>query len=396
MPWKAIHPMSERMSFLTRLHAGERMTDLCQEFGISRKTGYRLRDRFATLGASALEDASRAPKRVANRTSAEIQKVLVEARRQHITWGPRKLRAWLLDKHPGLTLPAASTIGDLLRREGLVEARRRRRGTPAWGGGRLQPQTPNELWCADYKGQFRLGNTHYCYPLTITDRFSRMLLGCEALEAIETTSAKQVFEAVFREYGLPASIRTDNGAPFASRGLHGLTHLSAWWLRLGIRHERIDPAHPEQNGQHERMHLDLKKETTRPAAPTLLQQQERFDSFAQEYNQERPHEALQQTPPARHHQPSPRPFPDRLPELTYPLHDRTSVVSPSGHVRLGGRAGSYFISTALARQPVGLREVDDGAWLVSYATLDLGRIYERRRSFEPSDATAAADERAAE
>jgi len=384
------------MKFLTRLQAGERMTDLCEEFGISRKAGYRLRDRFTTLGAAALVDGSRAPKRVANRTSVEIRELLLTARREHPSWGPRKLRAWLLDRHQGLTLPAASTIGDLLRREGLVEPRRVRRNTPAWMGGRLQPVAPNQLWCADYKGEFRLGNGQYCYPLTITDRFSRMLLACDGFEAIDTVSTRQAFESVFREHGLPEAIRTDNGAPFASRGLHGLSRLSAWWLRLGIRHERIEPAHPEQNGQHERMHLDLKKQTTRPAAPTPLQQQERFDSFLHEYNHERPHEALGQTPPARHHLPSLRPFPERQPELTYPLHDRTVVLSPSGHLRLGGRNNGYFITSALGRERVGLREVEHRIWLVTYVDHDLGLIDERRHCFEPADALEPSEESAAE
>jgi hypothetical protein len=248
----------------------------------------------------------------------------------------------------------------------------------------------------DYKGEFRLGNAQYCYPLTITDRFSRMLLACDGFESIATSSTRQGFEAVFREYGLPQAIRTDNGAPFASRGLHGLTRLSAWWLRLGIRHERIDPAHPEQNGQHERMHLDLKQQSTRPAAPHLLQQQERFDTFVHEYNYERPHEALGQTPPARHHLLSSRPFPERLPELTYPLHDHTSWLSPSGHVRVGGRRGSYFISSALGGEPVGLREIEDRVWLVSYVDLDLGHIDERRHCFEPVEAHDPTEESAAE
>jgi putative transposase len=384
------------MQFLARLQAGERMTDLCREFGISRKTGYKVQARFEAVGSAALQDASRAPKRVANRTSGEIRELLLAARREHPTWGPRKLRAWLMLKQPGLVLPAASTIGDLLKREGMVERRRRRRSTPPWAGGRFEPQGPNELWCADYKGQFRLGNRQYCYPLTITDRFSRFLLGCEALESIHTSSAQATFEAVFREHGMPRCIRTDNGAPFASRGLHGLTRLSVWWLRLGIRHERIEPAHPEQNGQHERMHLVLKQQTTRPAAPTLLQQQERFDSFIDEYNDERPHEALGQTPPARHHARSPRTYPNRLPELTYPLHDRTCVVSTQGHLKMGGRNGSYFLSLALAGELVGLREVDDGVWLVSYADVDLGEIDERQHRFKPADVLGPLQDSAAE
>ena len=375
--------MSERALFVTRLLAGERMSDLCREFGISRQTGYKFRDRFEEEGWAGLHDASRAPLRVANRTDEATRTMVLAARRAHPSWGPRKLRAWLLNKHAGVCLPAASTIGDLLKKEGLVATRRRQRGTPVHTGGLTFPQEASQVWCADYKGQFRLGNGKYCYPLTITDRFSRFIIACEAFERIECDMARKAFEAAFRRFGLPHIIRTDNGTPFASTGIFGLSRLSAWWRRLGVHHERIEPAHPEQNGQHERMHLTLKQETTRPAAASQLGQQERFDNFVHEYNVERPHEALGQKPPASCFAPSARCF--EVKPLTYPLHDLVRLVSRAGHVRLAGRGTQFFLSSALAGEPVGLRELENQAWMVSYADLDLGVYDLRKRRFEPAE-----------
>jgi len=376
--------MTERLQFIERLRAGERMSDLCRELGISRQTGYKFRERFEREQLAGLQDKSRAPRRVANRTDEAVREVLLKARREHPTWGPRKLRAWLLDKNPGLQLPAASTVGDLLRREGLVQPRRRIRRTPLHATGLTVPQGSNEVWCADFKGQFRLGNGRYCYPLTITDRFSRCILAIEALESTEYQGARAGFEAAFRQHGLPGIIRTDNGAPFASRGLLGLSRLSVWWRLHGVRHERIEPAHPQQNGQHERMHLTLKQETTRPAAANCLQQQERFDRFLREYNEERPHEALGQKPPATCFSSSERRY-EHTTEPSYPLHDCVRRVSPSGHISTGNRERKVFLSSALARQLVGLREIDDGLWLVSLADLDLGLLDVRDRRFIPAD-----------
>ena len=379
--------MSERLQFIERLLAGERMSDLCREFGISRQTGYKFRERFEREQLAGLQDKSRAPLRVANRTDRAVRELLLGARREHPTWGPRKLRAWLLDKHPGLQLPAASTVGDLLRREGLVQPRRRRRRTPLHATGLTQASAPNEVWCADFKGQFRLGNGRYCYPLTITDRYSRCILAIEALESTEHDGARATFESAFQQHGLPRIIRTDNGAPFASRGLLGLSRLSVWWRLQGVRHERIEPAHPQQNGQHERMHLTLKQETTRPAAGNSLQQQDRFDRFIQEYNEERPHEALGQKPPATYFAPSKRSYaPPSAPG--YPLHDFVRRVSPCGHVRIGKRDKNVFLSSALGGQMVGVREIDHSLWLVSFADLDLGLIDVRNRRFTPADVSA--------
>jgi transposase InsO family protein len=383
LPWKESHLMNERMEFVTRLSKGERMTDLCEELGISRKTGYKFWQRYQKQGVEGLEDASRAPKRVARRTSAAVEELLVKARKAHTTWGGKKLKNVLEEKQPGLKLPSASTIAAVLKRRGLVTGRKRRRRPAPYAGMLTQPQAPNEVWGVDYKGQFRLGNGRYCYPLTASDLCSRYLLVTEALDGTDEESARPVFEEVFCEHGLPEIIRTDNGTPFASQGLAGLTKLSAWWMRLGIRHQRTEPAHPEQNGCHERMHRTLKAETTRPAGQNSLQQQERFDAFRHEFNEERPHEALEMKRPAQVYRSSERPLPATLPDLTYPLHDDVLEVTRAGHIRLpGGR--HCFLSLALVQQRVGLRETLDGRWLVTYVALDLGTYDPRTGVFDPT------------
>lgn len=383
MPWKVSDPMSERMQFLSRLKAGERMADLCREFGISEKTGYKFRARYEQLGAIGLIDQSRAPRRIPHRTPRAVIELLIEARKRHPTWGGRKLKAYFEQHHPEISLPSPSAIAAWMKREGLVETRRRRSGSaPRLSNALTTPSAPNDVWCTDFKGEFRLGNGRYCYPLTITDQFSRFLIACEARDGTGCDGALEVFEQAFRTYGLPTIIRSDNGTPFASTALARLSRLSAWWMRLGVNPERIEPAHPEQNGQHERMHRTLKRETTRPAGKNELEQQERFDRFVDEYNQERPHEALALRPPATAYTPSPRPFPTTLPEPSYPLHDDVCIVKTSGHLSLGGRGNQYFLSLALRGQPVGIREEDDGRWLVSFMSLDLARIDVRTRRLE--------------
>jgi transposase InsO family protein len=383
LPWKVSHLMSERMEFVTRLSKGERMTELCRELGISRKTGYKFWQRFQRLGVRGLEDVSRAPKRVARKTAGEIEELLVRARQAHPRWGGRKLKTVLESGQSGLRLPSPGTIAAILKRRGLVTAKGRR-ARSQWPGAMLvQPQAPNDVWGVDYKGQFRLGNGRYCYPLTASDLFSRFLLGTEGLDSTDEESAREVFVEIFEEYGLPAAIRTDNGPPFASQGLAGLTKLSAWWLRLEIRHQRIKPGHPEQNGCHERMHRTLKAETTRPARQNSLQQQERFDEFRKEFNEMRPHEALEMKRPADLYRPSQRRLPKTLPALSYPIHDDVLEVSACGHIRLP-RARQVFLSRALAKQPVGVRELEDGRWLVTFVSLDLGAFDPSTGAFEPA------------
>jgi transposase InsO family protein len=384
MPWKAKRPVDLKMDFIARLRRGERMAELCREYGISRKTGHKLKKRVEQLGAAGLEEQSRAPRHIPHKTPPELVELLVAEKHQHPTWGAKKLKD-VLERRLGHSFPAASTIHGALLRSGLVESRKRRPRYVPQPTTLRQAGAPNDVWCIDYKGQFRLGDQSYCYPLTVTDQHSRFLLGCEGMAAISDEAARDVCAEIFQTYGLPVVIRSDNGVPFASTGLAGLTKLSAYWLRLGIDLERIRPAHPEENGQHERMHRTLKRETTRPARANLLQQQERFDAFLEEFNLERPHEALGMKRPAEVYQPSPRPCPARLPELAYPTHDDVLTVSRHGDIYLA-RQGQMRLTPALAGQHVGVRELDDGRWLVTYANIDLGH-FGRGKGFTPITST---------
>lgn len=259
MPWKATSPVDLRVQFISRLKAGERMSDLCRDFGISRRTGHKLKNRYEQLGAAALIDQRRAPKTIPHRTSPELEELVVSERLRHPTWGPKKLKD-VLEQRTGRRLPSASTMGDILQRAGLIEARKKRERRPALGGSTLtQPAEPNDVWATDYKGHFRLGDRSYCYPLTTTDLFSRYLLCCEGMPAISDSEARDSFRLIFEQHGVPCAIRSDNGVPFASSGLAGLTMLSAYFVRLGIRLERIRPGDPQENGQHERMHRTSSK-----------------------------------------------------------------------------------------------------------------------------------------
>lgn len=382
MPWKESDAMSERTKFVARLLDGERMSDLCREFGISRKTGYKLKERYCDQGPQGLYDQSRRPLSSPHRTASAIVERVVELRRRFPTWGPKKLRAKLVELEPESRWPAASTIGVIIKDAGLVDGRKRkRRAWPTPPSEQHDSVAANDLWAMDFKGQFRLGDGRYCYPLTVSDHYSRFLLGCEALENTKTDPAGHALETVFREYGLPKRIRSDNGAPFASTGLGGLTMLSAWLMRLGIRHERIEPGKPQQNGRHERIHLTLKQETTRPAAANMLLQQQRFDEFVAQYNDERPHEALAMKPPASAYKTSQRRLPVTLPAVSYPLHDVIKRVSQGGHVRLEKR--DIFVSKALRGQPIGLRQLDSPTWLLSFMDLDLAYLDLDQRSVVP-------------
>ena len=356
------------------------MSDLCREFEISRKTGHKLWKRYKALGVAGLEDQSRAPKHIPHRTTNEAVEAIVAMRRRYPNWGPKKLKD-VLEAELGHVFPASSTIGDILRKHGFVSHRPQRHRYVSRPTGLQQTQSANDVWCADYKGQFRLGDGSYCYPLTITDQHSRFLLACEGMGAIREEQAREVFEDVFRERGLPLAVRTDNGVPFATTGLAGLSRLSVYWMLLGIQHERIRPSHPEENGRHERMHRTLKLETTRPARANLLQQQEQFDAFRDRFNTKRPHEALDMKRPAQVYTSSQRPYPHALPEPSYPLHDDVLYATKTGHLRVPGR-GSVYIAGALAGQPLGIREESDGKWLVSFLDLNLGHIA-KSRTFEP-------------
>jgi len=375
--------MDERMRFVIRLKDGESMASLCREFGISRKTGYKIFERYEECGLEGLSDRTRRPIRYANQLPEQVEAAIVAARREKPHWGARKIRERLVRRllH-GVKIPAVSTIHAVLDRHGLVShpvrSRTRAQGTPLSEG-----LSPNDLWCTDYKGEFMLADKRYCYPLTVTDHASRFLLLCEAMESNAEKPAFTAFERLFQEPSLPRAIRSDNGVPFASpNGLFNLSKLSVWWLRLGISIERIKPGHPQQNGRHERMHLTLKQEATRPAGANLLQQQAKFDDFIEEFHQQRPHEALGMKCPAELYTASPRPY-DGIPEPHYPFHDRTVNVTSCGRLCLYRK--KINLSTSLAGQAVGVKEVENGIWLVSFMDYDLGYIDLEEKTLQPLD-----------
>ncbi len=364
--------MEERLRFVARLLEGEAMSDVCRSFGISRKTGYKIFNRYKEHGLEALCDRSRRPVRYANQLPEPIERMIVRLKKEKPHWGARKIRELLIRRLAGeVRIPAKSTVHAVLDRHGLVKRARQRRNK-AKGTALSAGTAPNDLWCADFKGEFKLGNRQYCYPLTVTDQASRYLLMCEALESTKEANAFTAFQRLFEERGLPGAMRTDNGLPFASpNGLYNLSKLSVWWLRLGIDIERIKPGHPQQNARHERMHLTLKKETTRPPGANSLQQQTRFDDFLSEFNTERPHEALTMRCPAEAYRPSSRPY-RGLPELEYPLHDREAIVTACGRICMHRK--KINVSTVMAGQKLGIKEVDDGIWIVSFMHYDLGYI----------------------
>lgn len=355
--------MDERLKFVARLLDGEKMARLCRQFGISRKTGYKILERYNRCVLEGLTDRSRRPYRDANQLPAQIETLIVRLKQDKPSWGAPKIRERLDRLYPDVHTPAISTVHAVLDRHGLVKRRRRRRNR-ATGTPLSRPGQPNDLWCADYKDEFMLADRRYCYPLTITDFASRYLIACEALSTTKEDYAFTVFDSAFKEFGLPRAIRTDNGVPFASpNALFGLSRLAVWWLRLGIEIERIKPGHPQQNGRHERMHLTLKLETTRPAAHNFLQQQAKFDHFIDCFNNERPHQALNMRCPAERYGPSTRPY-QGLPDLDYPFHDKAVTVTTCGRICFARR--KINLSTVFAGQTVGIKQVDDHIWLVTF------------------------------
>lgn len=380
MSWDETTRMTLRVRFISDLASDlYTMTELCERYGISRKTGYKWSQRHAQAGYEGLRDRSRARNCQSQRTPQEIEEALVELRRAHIYWGPRKLLKVLRQRQPEENWPAASTVGAILKRHGLVEGRRpARRRWPSAHKPLPEPTSPNQSWSSDFKGQFRMGDGRLCYPLTVMDGYSRFLLGVEGLESVSESQAWPVFERLFRQYGLPERIRTDNGSPFVSaNGLAGLSRLSVKWIKLGIGLERIRPGHPEQNGRHERMHRTLKQETARPPAATGSAQQESFDRFRHLYNESRPHEALAQRTPAQLYQPSQRSYPESLAELEYPGHFEVRSVRSRGEIHWRGEL--VYLSEALIGERVGLEEGDEGVWSVFFGEMLLARFNERDR-----------------
>lgn len=384
MPWRETSVMEERLRFVARLLEGEGMSEVCRDFGISRKTGYKIFNRYRQEGLEALTDRSRRPVRYANQLPAQIEAMIIASRKDKPHWGARKIRELLVRKLAGdVRIPSTSTVHAVLDRHGLVAHARKRQRHKAEGTDLSHALVPNDLWCVDFKGEFKLGDGRYCYPLTVTDQASRYLLACEAFSSNKEVPVFEAFRRLFAERGLPNAIRSDNGVPFASpNGLYNLSKLSVWWLRLGIAIERIKPGHPKQNGRHERMHLTLKKEATRPAGMNILQQQARFDAFISEFNTERPHEALGMRTPQDIYTASVRPY-QGLPEIDYPFHDRDVLVTSCGRICMHRK--KINISVVMAGQKLGIKEVDDGIWLVSFMHYDLGYIDLEQRTLQTID-----------
>lgn len=385
MPWMETHPVDQRRAFIEALVRGtESMSELCAQAGVSRKTGYKWKERFEAEGWAGLEDRPPVAHRLPHRTLLEVERALVALKHERPSWGPKKLVTLLAERHRELEAPAPSTAGEILKRYGLVKPRRRPvHRSPIWRTAPLRPvDAPNATWSADFKGHFRLRDGTWCYPLTISDQFSRYLIRCQAMHGIDKEPARRVFEAAFREYGLPVVIRTDNGTPFASnRGCLGLSELSLWWLRLGICPERITPGCPQQNGRHERLHRTLAEEVTRPPAYSLSQQEARFVWFRRDYNEERPHEALGQRRPASVYAPSLRRMPSRLPELEYADDLCLRRVDKNGSIWVA--RNRFFISKVLERQNVGLKQVAEDALELWIGPLAVGYIDLRRARLVP-------------
>jgi len=381
MAFKETCVLEEAFRFVTvYLEGEESMSSLCREFGISRQWGYELVRRYRAEGVAGLEARSRAPHRCSQAMAAEIADAIIALRCAHSNWGPKKLRAILDRRTPETAWPAPSTIGDLLRREGLAGSRRRRR-TPLPLSRPFAPvQAPNDLWCIDFKGWFRTQDGQRCDPLTLSDADSRYLLVCRAV-APTREGVDPVLDAAFREHGLPFAIRSDNGPPFAGAGAGGLSRLAVKWIKLGIRLERTDPGSPQQNGRHERMHGTLKADTAKPPAETLAAQQRCFDRFRQEYNDVRPHEALGQETPASRYRSSPRPYPERLEEPAYDAEHAVRRVRSNGEIRWGGEL--IFVSETLVGEPVGVAETESGDWIVRFADYPVGMIDRRTRKLRP-------------
>lgn len=376
--------MDERRAMIGSWLSGDySVSELAAQYGVSRKTTYKWIERFEAGGWVALEDQSRAPHDHPNAVGAEMTQRILELKERWPLWGAPKLLRKLELALGAQRCPAESTVSEILRRHGLSRiARRRRRATPS-----TQPfaacQQSNAVWCADFKGWFRTGDGHKCTPLTISDGHSRYLLRCQGLDgSTGSTTVQPLFIATFREYGMPQAIRTDNGAPFASRGLGGLSALSVWWVRLGLDLERIEPGQPQQNGRHERMHRTLKAATARPPRTNLRQQQKAFDEFQREYNEQRPHEALGQRPPAEVYQPAARHYPQRLPDQRgYPDGWQKRRVQSTGQIKWKGQ--DLFIGHALAGQEVGLEPAADGRWTLHFEHLQLGQFDERKQRLKP-------------
>jgi len=376
MPWEETEPMIERIKFVLDVESGVfQFSEICQRYGVSRKTGYKWLKRFLEGGVEALRDQSRAPHHCPHKTPKEVEDKIVKMREKHKS-GPVTLRYRLERLHPQIHWPAVSTIGEILKRRGQVKPRKRRRKPQGlYSAHQVQTDEPNQVMTADFKGQFRTQDGHYCYPLTMQDHCARYSFCCQAMKSTSARPARDQFERVFEDYGLPEGILTDNGTPFAGIGLRRLSRLSVWWIRLGIQPLLIQLGHPEQNGRHERYHRTLKQQTAFPPAENLKAQQHVFDHFREDYNHQRPHQSLGGKTPAEVYRSSKRPYPKRLPALQYPGHCEVRRVSSIGQIKLHGRR--IFLSEVLGHQRVGLEEFKEGIWSIYLGETLLGRWNER-------------------
>lgn len=371
MPWKITNPMDQKIQFIAdwqRAHYS--LTDLSKKYGISRKTAYKWCSRYETVGIDGLKDQSRVPKHSPNKTNDAVIALLIKEKLKNRNRGPVKIYHQLKRRYPGLPLPAPSTIAHWLKKNGLVQRRKKRNRVPPYAEPFIRAQAPNDVWSADYKGQFYTRNRQVCYPLTISDNYSRYLLKCVGLPGPRYRQTRSVFEDVFREYGLPNAIRVDNGTPFAGRCVGGLSRLSIWWIRLGIMPERIERGAPEQNGRHERMHRTLKLEAIHSTTVNIKEQQKLFDVFLYDYNNNRPHEALNHEPPAEHYRCSSRQYVERLPAVEYDLDYTVRSVRYNGYFRFNGQF--YYLTDLLYKERVGLKEFADGQWTIYYNFYPIG------------------------
>ena len=381
MPWSDVSPMDQKLMFVADYKRQVfSFAELCRRFGISRKTGYKWAHRFDEGGLDALCDRSRQPLSCPHRTDPAVVEAIIAVRKRHPTWGAKKILAILQRRFIHDNWPARSTVCYVLKRNGLVPHRRKRRSQGHPGRPDTQMTEPNRIWTADYKGHFRTRDGVYCYPLTIADGFSRYLIRCHALTSTAHNGAAAVFKTAFKEYGLPEIIRTDNGVPFATSAIARLSRMSVWWIRLGIYPELIELGHPEQNGRHERMHKTLKAETTRPPAANRSTQQRKFNRFLDEFNCVRPHEAIGQKTPASIYEASPRRMPRSLPAIEYPAHWEVRRVSRNGGIRWN--SNWVNVSQVLGGEYIGLEEIDNDIWSVYYGPIELGRFHEQELVIE--------------
>lgn len=375
MPWKETCSMDQKMQMIGDYIGGScNITQLSEIYEVSRKTIYKWISRYEKEGPSGLKEHSRVPRSHPNAIPPETAREIVATKLRYPRWGPKKIIAWLEEHRPGEQWAAASTAGEILKREGLVRLRRKRRRTPPYTEPFIECNRANAVWSADFKGQFKTGDGKFCYPITITDNASRYLLCCQGLRQPTLEETQPWFEKVFKEYGLPEAIRTDNGMPFASVGLGGLTKLTVWFIKLEIRSERIAPGHPEQNGRHERMHRSLKEAVANPPRDNIKEQQRAFDEFVQEYNFERPHEALKQKTPASSYCPSLRPYPFELPKIRYADDVIVRKVRHNGEIKWKGKL--IYVSEALVGEPVALKQINEYLWEIKFSFYTLGVLNE--------------------